>query len=137
MAAFTNYTETQLINHLFRTASFTKPSALYIALFTAVTDGEAGTVTELSGNGYARVVYNPLDANWTAPIAGNGTTTNALAVTFPAATADWGIISHFGIFDALTTGNLLIYAPLTTARNITNGSTPSFAASALTIQVDS
>jgi hypothetical protein len=136
MTAFTNYAETQLINHIFRTASFTKPTTLNLALFTAVGDGEAATVTELTGNGYARVACNPLDANWSAPVSGNGTTYNVNVITFPAATADWGIITHFGIYDASTAGNLLIYAPLTIARNITNGSTPSFAATSLTFQVD-
>jgi hypothetical protein len=136
MTAFTNYAETQLINHIFRTASFTKPTTLNLALFTAVGDGEAATVTELTGNGYTRVACNPLDANWSAPVSGNGTTYNVNTITFPAATADWGTITHFGIYDASTAGNLLIYAPLTIARNITNGSTPSFAATALTFQVD-
>ena len=136
MTAFTNYAETQIINHIFRTASFTKPTTLNLALFTAVGDGEAATVTELTGNGYVRVACNPLDANWSAPVSGNGTTHNVNVITFPAATADWGIITHFGIYDASTAGNLLIYAPLTIARNITNGSTPSFAATALTFQVD-
>ena len=136
MTAFTNYAETQIINHIFRTASFTKPTTLNLALFTAVGDGEAATVTELTGNGYARVACNPLDANWSAPVSGNGTTYNVNTITFPAATADWGTITHFGIYDASTAGNLIIYAPLTIARNITNGSTPSFAATALTFQVD-
>lgn len=136
MTAFTNYAETQIINHIFRTASFTKPTTLNLALFTSVTDGEAPTVNELTGNGYARVACNPLDANWSAPVAGNGTTYNINAITFPAATADWGTITHFGIYDASTGGNLIIYAPLTIARVITNGSTPSFAATALTFQVD-
>jgi hypothetical protein len=136
MTAFTNYAETQIINHIFRTASFTKPTTLNLALFTAVTDGEVPTVTELTGNGYARVACNPLDANWSAPVSGNGTTYNVATITFPAATADWGTITHFGIYDASTAGNLLIYAPLTIARNITNGSTPSFAATSLTFQVD-
>jgi hypothetical protein len=136
MSAFSNYLEGQVLAHIFRTAAFTKPAALHVGLLTAVTDGEAGTVTEVTGGSYARVAVAPGDANWSAPTAGNGTTANVGAITFPAASADWGIATHFAIFDAATAGNLLVYAPLTIARNITNGSTPSFAGGSLTVQVD-
>lgn len=136
MPAFTNYLEDQVLKHIFRTGSFTKPAAIYIGLMTAVTDGEAGTVTEVSGGSYARVANAPDDANWNASSGGNGTTANAAAITFPTATADWGTATHFGIWDAATAGNLLIYASLTASRNITNGATPSFAAGTLTVQID-
>jgi len=136
MTAFTNYTEGEIVKHIFRTGSFTKPTTIYVGLMSAVTDGEAGTVTELTGGSYARVAVAPGDANWAAPAGGNGTTSNVSTVTFPAATADWAAASHFGIWDASTAGNLLVYAALTAPRTITNGATASFAAGALTVQVD-
>lgn len=136
MAAFTNYLENKLIDHIFQNTAFTSPSTLYVALFTAVSDGEAGTVTEVSGGSYARVAVTANSSNWSDATGNNGTTSNVNAVTFPAATADWGTVTHFGIYDASTAGNLLVYAALTSSRNITNGSTPSFAAGALTVQID-
>jgi hypothetical protein len=136
MAAFTNYLENKLIDHIFQNTTFTSPSTLYVALFTAVSDGEAGTVTEVSGGDYARVAVTANSSNWADATGNNGTTSNVNAVTFPAATADWGTVTHFGIYDASTAGNLLVYAALTSSRNITNGSTPSFAAGALTVQID-
>ena len=129
MAALTNYLENKLIDHIFRTSSFTKPTSLYVGLLTGITDAEAGTITEVSGGSYARVVRNPLDANWNASTT-SGTTANTASLQFPSATADWGTCTHFGIWDAATGGNLLIYAPLTVARTITNGTTPSFGAGA-------
>ena len=135
MTALTNYTENNIINHIFRTGSFTKPSALYVGLITSLTDGEASSYVEPAVGAYARVVRNPLDANWNASTT-TGTTANTASLQFPAATADWGTCTHFGIWDAATGGNLLIYAPLTAARTITNGTTPSFGAGALTFQVD-
>lgn len=135
MAALTNYLENKLIDHIFRTSSFTKPTSLYVGLLTGITDAEAGTITEVSGGSYARVVRNPLDANWNASTT-SGTTANTASLQFPSATADWGTCTHFGIWDAATGGNLLIYAPLTVARTITNGTTPSFGAGALTFQID-
>lgn len=142
MTAFTNYLENQVLAHIFRTATFTKPTTLYVGLITTTpttTDtgtGETGTVTEASGGSYARVAVAPLDANWTAATGNNGTTSNVAAVTFPACTADWGTVNAFGIWDASTAGNLLVYSALTTPRTITAGSTPSFGAGALTVQVD-
>jgi len=135
MTALTNYTENNIINHIFRTASFAKPSALYIGLITTLTDGEAGTVTEVTGGSYARVARNPLDTNWDVTTT-TGTTANTASIQFPAATADWGTVTSFGIWDAATGGNLLIYSALTNARTITNGTTPSFGAGALTFQID-
>ena len=135
MTALTNYTENKLIDHIFRTASFVKPAGLYIGLIIAATDLEAGSVTEVTGAGYARIARAPLDANWNATTT-NGITANTASLQFPAATADWGTVTHFGIWDAVTGGNLLIYARLTNDRTITNVTTPSFAANALTFQVD-
>lgn len=136
MTAFTNYTESEVIKHIFRTGSFTKPTNIYVGLMSAAATPEAGTVTELSGGSYARVSVPPLDANWTDATAGNGTTSNAGVVTFPAATGDWTTATHFGIWDASTAGNLLVYAALTASRTITTGATASFAIGALTVQVD-
>jgi hypothetical protein len=136
MGALTNYTEDEIIKHLFRTGSFTKPSGLHVALFTAA-PGEAGGGTEVSGGSYARVASAPGDANWNATAGGNGTTTNAVAVTFPAPTANWGSVTHWGIFDAATGGNLLIYAALSTAKTINSGdAAPAFAPGALSFQID-
>ena len=139
MAALTNYTENNLINALFRTAAFIKPTTLYVGLITAVTNGETGSVTEVlaTATGYARVARAVVDANWVDSTALNdGTTSNVAVIQFPAATADWGTVTHFGIWNAATAGDLLIYAPLNPSRTITNGTTPSFGANALTFQID-
>lgn len=136
MAALTDFLENELIKHIFRTGSFTKPTVLAVGLFTAA-PGESGGGTEVSGGSYARVQLNPLDANWAATAGGNGTTSNSVAITFPAPTANWGVVTHFGIFDAVSAGNLLIYAALTVQKTINNGdAAPSFAIGALTVQID-
>lgn len=136
MAALSDYAEAELIKHIFRTGSFTKPTVLGVALFTAA-PSDAGGGTEVSGGSYARVANNPLDANWDAISGNNGTTANTGTVTFPAPTADWGSVTHFGVFDAATGGNLLFHGALTTSKTINNGdAAPSFAAGALTFQID-
>lgn len=143
--AFTDYLENKLVDWLIRGQTFTPPATLYVSLHTgACSDSSAGT--EVSGGSYARVGVTSSLANWagtqsagstTASSGTNGTTSNNGSITFPAPTGNWGSVTHFGIFDASTSGNLLVCQALTASKTINNGdAAPSFGAGALTIQVD-
>jgi hypothetical protein len=133
MAAMSDYLETNLRTLIFRTgAGFAKTAGLYVALFTAA-PSDSGGGTEVSGGSYARVNVPPLDANWTAPDGTGGLTANAATVTFPTATANWGTITHVGIFDAATAGNLLFHGALSASKVVNNGDTFSFAVGALSV----
>jgi hypothetical protein len=133
MSAMSDYLEGEIVKHIFRTGSFTKPTNLAVALYTAA-PSDSGGGTEVSGGSYARAGLDPLDANWTAPAGGDGHTDNAVAITFPAPTANWGQVTHFGIFDADASGNLLVWGALTTPKTINNGDpAPSFAIGALDV----
>lgn len=133
MSKMSDYTEGNLRAGLFRTAAFTKPTALWVSLHTGtVTD--AGGGAEVSGGSYVRVQRDPLDANWTAASATDGLTDNAAAITFPSPTANWGVVTDFGIWDAATAGNLICYGVLTTPKTINSGdAAPSFATGALDV----
>jgi hypothetical protein len=135
MSAASDYLEGELIKHIFRTGSFAKPTVLAVGLFTsAPSDAGGGTEVSSSGTGYARAQLNPADANWTAPAGGNGLTDNAAAITFPTPSGAWGQVTHYGIFDAASGGNLLIHGVLTQPKTINNGDpAPSFAIGALDI----
>lgn len=113
MAEMSNYLENALINATLRNTSFTSPATVYVGLYT--TDPtDAGTGTEVSGGSYARVAVT-----FGAP--SNGVSTNSSAVEFPQATASWGTVTHIGILDALTTGNLLYHTPLDVSKAIDTG----------------
>lgn len=122
MSAMSDYLEGQIRAHIFRTASFTKPTVLAIALCTAApVDADTGALTgkeAANAGAYARQTLNPLDANWTAPDGTGGLTDNASAITFPVATANWGTITHFAICDSATygAGNLLFHGALTASK---------------------
>ena len=92
---------------MFGGAAYTAPSTLYVGLFTAE-PSEAGGGTEVSGNGYAR-------QSVTMTVSGTNPTEadNDAAVEFPEATGSQGTVTHAGVFDALTGGNVLAYATLT------------------------
>lgn len=131
MSAATNYLENEVLDHILGEGArdFTSPATLYIGLFTAVADGEAGSVTEVSGNAYARTAVN-------FNAASGGSATNNGAVTFPTASGgNWGTITHAGVYDASTSGNLLFYGALTVEKTVTDGDTFQIADTQLTISL--
>lgn len=125
MAAFSNYLENALINGTLRATTYTAPTTVYVGLFT--TDPtDAGSGTEVSGNAYARRA-----ATFAAP--SNGAASTNADVQFPQATGNWGTITHFAIFDALTTGNMLFHGALTTSKIINTGDVFKIASGSLTV----
>ena len=145
MSGLSNYLEDELIKHLFRTGSFTKPTVLgFCSLTTAAIDSDTGEFTAGTGvevtnaNAYARIDYPPLDANWTATSGGDGQTDNAIAITFVQATGSWGTIVAMAITDNIThnAGNMLFHNALVTSRAIDNGDTAEYAIGAATVTFD-
>lgn len=146
MGAMSDYLENHLLDFVLRAQTYTAPTTTYVALFTA-TPSDSGGGTEVSGGGYARVAVTSGLTEWagtqsaastTASTGTSGTTSNNNVLTFPSPTANWGLITSFGLFDASTSGNLLIYGTLSISKNVNNGDAPpSFAAAALSWQIDS
>lgn len=143
MAALSDYLENKLIDHILRGTSFTAPSNVYVGLLTAA-PSDTGGGTEVSGGSYARVTVACNGTNWTNSQASgtgvssgtDGTVENGAAISFPTPSAGWGTVTHFGVYDASSSGNLLFYAALTTSKTINSGDTVSFAIGALSFQVD-
>lgn len=108
-----NYLENALINATLRNTSYTSPATVYVGLHTA-DPTDAGTGTEVSGGSYART-----SVTFGSP--SNGASTNSAAVEFPQATADWGTVTHIGIWDASSSGNLLYHTALDTSKAIATG----------------
>jgi len=143
MADATDFLENELVDHIFRTSSFTKPTILGIALYTAA-PGETGGGTEVTGGSYARVDLPPLNTNWNATQGGTsgdstgtgGLTDNAVDITFPAPTANWGTVSHMAILDATSGGNFLIIGDVAPDKTVNNGDpAPKFTAGDLDITI--
>ena len=110
--SFSNYLETKVLDHVFGGTAYTAPSTLYLALFTT-DSSESATGTEVSGGGYARqtVTFTTSGA----------TTSNDADVEFPTATASYGTVVAVAVMDALTGGNMLAYAGLSTDKTIESG----------------
>lgn len=109
---FTTYTDNKLLDHLLGAGTYTKPSALYTALF--VGDPLAGgTEVSTSGSAYARQSSSFTISGIVA--------TNTANIEYATATASWGTITHVAIYDALSGGNQLVTAALGTPKPIAVG----------------
>lgn len=139
MSAASNDLENKIINKVFRGTDFTTPAKTYIALHTADpgengTNGEVSTATWPS---YARqdaAKGGTQSAAWTAP--SDGVSKNALQLLYAMYDGAAPLtVTHFSVWDAVTGGNLLVYAPLVSARTINNGDVFVVDAQKLTAQV--
>lgn len=132
--AMTTYLADALLNETLRATNFAPPATVYLALFTS-NPGEGGSQTgEVTGGSYARQAVTfgvPVD---NAP---NGRKcTNSSTVTFPTATANWGVITHVGIMDASSAGNMLYYGALDASKTINATDTFSMPAGNLVVGLD-
>lgn len=130
-----DYLEVQIGTHLLRTSSWTKPSAIYVALFTTIPNDDGTGGTEVSGTGYARIQHGPSDATWTAPTT-SGIFANIGVIQYGSPTANWGTITAFGLYSAVSGGNLFAKGSLTGNVTVNSGDpAPAFADGALTVTI--
>lgn len=140
MSKFSNYTETNILQTTLRGIAFPVPTGIHIALFTAdPTDANvtANEVTVAAMPAYARqnaAGAGTIDTGWSAPA--DGISSNAKVITFPANNGAAAItVTHIGIYDAATGGNLLYHAPLVSSKTLQVGDVLSFGVGTLTVTV--
>ena len=120
MAALSDHAEALLLDWLMTNGTATRPTAWYVALYTAA-PSDSGGGTEVSGSGYARQAVT-----FAAATSPGGTTSNTGAVSFTASGGNWGTITHIGIHDALSGGNLLWHGAMTASKIVNDGDTLEF-----------
>lgn len=103
---FSNHLGNAIINYTLRGQAMPGISGTYFALFTADPTAAFTAGTEISAEWYARRATGA----FAAPSA--KTTYNASRVEFPPVTGASVTITHIGIVDSLTGGNLLYYEAL-------------------------
>jgi len=130
MSAMTRFLQKKLLDHTIGKANWTMPTTVYLALFTS-NPGEDGDQTgEPSGNDYERVA---ITSAMGATTLATGKAVNEQIIQFPTASGAWGVCTHWGILDASSDGNMLLYGALNTAMNIGTGDGPPIAEGALEI----
>ena len=135
MSSASDYLELEILDHVLGkgTRDFTSPANLFISLHTS-SPTDTYTSGEISGNAYARtaVTFNAASQ----PSTGLTFADNSATVTFPTASGgNWGTISHIGIWDNSTSGNLLFHGALTANRTVNDGDTFQIQAGSLTISL--
>jgi hypothetical protein len=113
MAAISTYLANKLLDATLKNTSYSSPAKVYLALYTS-NPGADNSGSEVSGSNYSRteIAFGS---------ASNGATTNSANTVTAIASGSWGAVTHFGIFDAATSGNLLFFGALTTSRTIGSG----------------
>ena len=136
MSAASNYTEANVINAPLRGVTFPLPSTVYVSLHTA-NPGEAGgnEVSTTNWPAYVRkdaAVGGAINTGWAAPT--DGVTTNSKQITYPGMNGASNVtVSHWALYDAATSGNLLAYGALQTSRTLQPGDVFVFDIGALTV----
>lgn len=113
---------------------------VFVALFTTVPDFDGSNGVEVSAAWYARVAHD----EWFFTSAATGLVgrANTSAIDFPNVTVDPVTIVAWGIFDALTGGNLLAFDATRGSGNVEQpftvvvGDNPRFSASDLVILLE-
>lgn len=129
MGNISNYLANALLNHIFGKGTYTPPTNIYVELSTTAPTDAGTNVTPPSGGGYARKQTAPSDWN----MAAGRIIDNANAIEFAEASASWGTLSHFALFDAASGGNFLGWGALATPKAVDSGDTARFAAGDLNV----
>jgi hypothetical protein len=133
MGAASNYLELKLLDHALGTTTYTKPTTVYVALFTADPGETSSFTNEISTSGTA---YSRKSVTFAG--ASSGSAASNATVTFDTATASWGTITHIAICDGATAGagNQLFYGAVTTSKTIDTGDTFQITSGNLTVSLD-
>jgi len=128
--SFSNFLETEILDHVFAGNAYTAPSTIYLSLHTAnpTEDASGGGEISTSNSGYGRQTA-------AFSVTNNQATTSA-AVEWNTATSNWGTITHIGVWDASTSGNMLAYSALTDSKTVNSGDVIRINAGQLTISLD-
>lgn len=118
--ALSNYLAKKIQDHVLGSQSYSAPATVYIELYTAAPSASGGG-TAVSGGSYARKSVTNNNTNWPDTVSGTGEKFLGVEQAFTAASADWGIVVAWGLFDASSGGNLLHFGTLTTPITILSG----------------
>ena len=137
MSAASNYLENKVLDHVLTATGYTAPSTRYLALFNntsgqAAANLEAGILTDETSTSGTAYVRKPV----TFAAASGGTSATNATVTFDAATASWGTITHVAVMDQVSGGNVLFWGAVTTSKQIDAGDTFQVTSGNLTISLN-
>ena len=129
MSKFSDYLETQILNSTLKGGTFPTITTAYLAVFIGDPTDAASGGAEGSWTNYTRQAMS------FGAISG-GSANSSTQIQFPALVGSNVTISHIGIFDAATSGNMLYHTNLATSKTLTADDVLSFAVSGVTVTLD-
>lgn len=133
MAGSSNTTANALLKSLLRGVDYTKATSYYVALLESAATKSMVSISgvETDYTNYARQAFACNATNWTNPTT--GAMDNAVAIAFPTCGASGGVITHFALMTAATSGTLVAWGDVSPDKTIAEGDTPEFAIGALDV----
>lgn len=103
-----------ILNWALGKGTLSNMSAIYIGLCTNDPEADEGSFSELSGNGYSRVLISQYGKDYPNLIgsASGRVIKNAYQINWTKATADWLRVNGFGLFTTPTGGTPYFYGKL-------------------------
>lgn len=135
MGSKSDYLEKEVLDHVLGGGDYSRPTTVWLALYT-VTPTDSGGGTEVSGGAYVRKSVANNATNWPAATGVTATKSNGVSFTFAQATASWGTVVAFAIFDASAAGNMLYWGAVSPSKQIGSGDTAKFAIGDIDITED-
>lgn len=119
--SFSYYLEDVMLDTLFDQASWFPPW-ISVGLSRADPGKDEYGLDEPSGMNYSRVLTYSYEWSYSY----ESEIINAVELVFPVADGDWGVMTHFALFDEDYWGTMLLYASLDNPMAVTTAHQPSF-----------
>lgn len=149
MSSFSDDLETKVLNATLGRTAWSPVGAVYVALFTTPGPTDTNDTTKecsTTATGWTAYARQPvgvgtvaLAAAWSNPSAGAGgvmETKNQATISFPAndGVADV-VVTHMGLYDASTGGNLLYHNALVASKTLLTNDTLAFGPNSITVSL--
>lgn len=128
MSDMSSFLKVKLLNLTLNGTAYAGMNSPYVSLHTA-DPTDAGTGTEVSGTGYARV-----QASFNTATGTDASETTDTDTTWSAAgSGGWGTVGWIGLWDASTSGDMLYHTALDASKTIDEGDVFKITAGNLTV----
>lgn len=126
MGSLTQFTQKKVLDHVLKVGAYSPPATIYLGLSTADPTDDGSGWANPTYTGYAREAI-------TFAAAGSRAIAQTGVVTFDACSSGSSVCTHWGLWDALTDGNLMAHGALAASKNVVEGNTPSVASGQVTV----
>lgn len=135
MSDMTTYLKNAIYDHVLRNTSYTSPTTVYLGLFTGDPTDAGLQTAEIDDHANYTSGYSRQAIAWDAPSDGSGD--NSAEESFGPIVLTGAItVTHIGILDASTAGNMLFHTAIDSSKIVASGDILKYAAGNITTDID-